>query len=59
MAGKPDDEDVEAVRRASGQCVCSTCGRTYQDHPMDQEILSGIDGRPFLHLLCDGTRVKL
>lgn len=50
--------------RASGDCVCRVCNKTYRNHPYDEKILSGIadwDGkfRPFLRIICDGTRVKL
>ena len=45
-------------RRASGDCVCS-CGKKYYDHPMDTTEISAIDGKPFLHVLCDKSRVKL
>jgi len=44
--------------RASGDVVCEICGRKYYDHPMDEEQLS-YDGRPFLHIGCDGKRLKL
>ena len=54
----------ESFIRAGGDCLCEICGRKYINHPMDEEVLSWIedwDGkrRPFLHILCDGTRVKL
>lgn len=45
--------------RASSELVCHLCYRLYRDHPTDPFILSGIDGRPFFHVLCDGTRAKL
>lgn len=45
--------------RASGDCICSVCGKRYGDHPTDKVVLSAIDSLPFLHVLCDGTRVKL
>jgi hypothetical protein len=44
--------------RACGDTVCDTCGKKYYDHPMDTEQLS-YDGHPFLHIGCDGTRLKL
>lgn len=53
-----DGHVQERDRRADGRCVCE-CGRAYWRHPFDMTTLSGIDGTPFLHLLCDGTRVKL
>jgi len=48
---------MEAIR-ASGDCRCIVCGKKYLEHPMDKEDLS-YDGSPFLHILCDGMRVKL
>lgn len=45
-------------RRAGGDVLCS-CGKMYKDHPMDSIILSGLDHNPFLHVLCNGDRVKL
>ena len=45
--------------RASGDCVCTHCGREYQKHPHDPYELSSIDSHPFLRVLCDGRRVKL
>jgi len=45
--------------RADGECTCESCGLVYRKHPMDEQQLSGIDGTQFLHVLCDGKRVKL
>lgn len=49
--------------RASGMCVCGQCGKKYIDHPYDETVLGLEDHhgvrQPFLHVLCDGTRVKL
>lgn len=47
-----------AFSRASGQSPCSECGKLYFDHPEDFHALSH-DNRPFLHVLCNGSRVKL
>lgn len=44
--------------RADQACVCGDCGLAYVDHPLDSET-DGDNGLPFLHVLCDGTRVKL
>jgi hypothetical protein len=44
--------------RASGDVICEVCGKKYCDHPMDMEQLS-YDGHPFLHIRCDGMRLKL
>ena len=38
--------------RASGDVPCPTCGKEYRLHPEDGRI-------PLLHVLCDGSRVKL
>lgn len=54
-----DGHVQERDRRADGRCACRTCGKLYRQHPMDRNELSGIDGESYLHLLCDGTRVKL
>ena len=45
----PPDEDNFA--RACGECVCPKCGLSYFCHPICSD---GI-----LHVLCDGTQVKL
>ena len=46
--------------RASGDCLCSDCGKKYYDHPSDKAPESlDWEGHPFLRILCDGTRVKL
>ncbi len=54
------DHEREA-RRAGGDVICETCGKDYYRHPMDPSVLTRISGEPepFLHLLCDGSRVKL
>ena len=44
--------------RASGDCVCPVCGETYYKHPYNLDIVDG-NGYPWLHVLCDGTLVKL
>lgn len=54
-------EDLElnyAFHRASGDAVCVACQRQYRRHPQDLAKL-GLDGRPFLRVLCSGMRVKL
>lgn len=47
------------MRRASGDCVCELCSKPYWQHPNDETHLSGIDGAPYLRILCDGSLVKL
>lgn len=44
--------------RASGQAICTRCGHVYLDHPLDYRVI-GHGDVPFLHVLCDGVRVKL
>jgi hypothetical protein len=44
--------------RASGQMVCEKCDCDYYSHPMDWRII-GHGNVPYLHVLCDGRRVKL
>jgi len=43
--------------RASKDCIC-TCGLEFWRHPLDFWELSYAD-EPFLHVLCNGDRVKL
>ena len=45
--------------RASGDCLCKHCGGSYRDHAMDTSNINLAEESPFLHVLCDGTRVKL
>jgi hypothetical protein len=52
VTGDPDGE------RAGGDCVCSRCGQSYYDHPLDWRVL-GYGGQAYLQILCDGQRVKL
>jgi hypothetical protein len=48
------------VVRASGDVICEICGKKYYDHPKDGAPWAlSHDGRPFLHIACDGTRLKL
>ena len=49
---------LHEVIRASGDVVCPDCSKEYRKHPYDMEDLS-YDGTPFIHILCDGRRVKL
>jgi hypothetical protein len=52
------DEEMENVRRANKDCICEYCNRSYINHPMDLVELS-FNGEPYLHILCNGERVKL
>lgn len=38
--------------RASGECICPACGKTYYRHPT-------IENYTWLHLICTGDIVKL
>jgi hypothetical protein len=44
--------------RSEGGMVCPHCGNYYRDHPFDPDDRTYND-IPVLHVLCDGTRVKL
>jgi hypothetical protein len=46
------------VFRASGDVICEICGKLYYDHPEDHFSL-GYNGKPYNHVICDGTRVHL
>jgi len=52
------DEDSLEFTRASGDCVCPDCGRTYRSHPKDNRFL-GWRNKPYLRLICTGLLVKL
>ena len=43
--------------RASGESVCTVCGRLYREHVFAAD--RDYEGRPFIRQLCDGRRVKL
>lgn len=57
-----DDEltrdDYPEFIRASGNCICPTCGKTYSKHPDEMKYLDW-NGHPYLNKLCNGTLVKL
>jgi hypothetical protein len=53
-----DDEELAHIVRASGDCICESCGWEYWRHPSAMDHL-GYDGQPFLRRLCDRTLVKL
>ena len=52
VAGDPGGE------RAGHNCICDQCHVPYYRHPLDWRVI-GYGNRPFLHVLCDGHRVKL
>jgi hypothetical protein len=51
-------EDPLRFVRASCDCVCSECGKSYLSHPEYEKELSW-QGKPYLHKLCNGLLVKL
>lgn len=53
-----ENRDERKCYRAHQDCRCPKCGKRYIDHPMDLRSLSWQD-EPFLHVLCNGDRVKL
>lgn len=60
LTSRPDPTSEQADKihrhiwhRASGDCICSSCGRIYYKHPYFQEPYEWIT------LLCDGSMVKL
>lgn len=54
----PLNQQTREEYRASGACLCEDCGEPYLKHPMDFFALS-YDDEPYLHVLCNGDRVKL
>lgn len=52
-----EDEIAAQMIRAGGAVVCSECGKEYFKHPFIDDCL--FDDRPYLHVICDGTIVKL
>lgn len=44
--------------RVNGETICAECGKTYGEHPYVENCLD-LEGRPYLHALCDGTIAKL
>ena len=52
------DGDTRDMIRTSGECVCPDCNELYRRHPMASRPVDW-NGYPFLHVLCDGTLIKL
>lgn len=52
----PEPNGVD--ERAAGDCICDVCGNAYLHHPLDWRLI-GYGDVPFVHVLCDGSRVKL
>jgi hypothetical protein len=61
LAMRPPSDRVRQgeINRADGGGQCDQCGSLYRDHPNSQLVRSGIDGTPYLTVLCDGRFVKL
>lgn len=53
-----EDEIWRKMFRAGLETICPVCGKMYIDHPYIDNVL-GFDDTPFLHLICDGSIVKL
>lgn len=59
-----EGEQVDFTR-ASGDCVCATCGKLYYDHPrcknssLPEQLSSSTFPEYLLRVLCDGRHVKL
>ena len=53
------EKRIENSYRASGECICDICGKTYYQHK--EYASSGLtnDGVPWLNELCNGDLVKL
>jgi hypothetical protein len=52
-----DRQADNCMRRAGGAVICTTCGKSFREHPQGGPL--GYDGEQFLNRLCDGTLVKL
>ena len=57
-AGLTHEELASRFYRASGECICSECGRDYYSHPYASEARDR-DDQPYLHIICNGDIVKL
>jgi len=53
----PDQYEYVDFYRASKSCLCSLCGKEYQDHPFSNH--RDWLGEKYLHRLCNGDHVKL
>ncbi len=57
MLAKNIPEPSGQEYRASGDALCLECGHEIRLHPMDPNQLTYQD-QPYLHVLCNGDRVK-
>ncbi len=53
----PLPPDMGNWYRACGDCLCE-CGHAYSLHPLDPDDLDW-EGAAYMHVLCNGDRVKL
>lgn len=54
------EEQLVPFKRAGHDCVCPECFSKYGEHPLDRRPEArGDNDQPFLHVLCNGERVKL
>ena len=51
------DDEMYRMVRASGNCICEVCGKTYYKHPFTDHRDWNDD--PYMNRLCDGRIVKL
>lgn len=51
------DSEPPEFTRAGGESICEECGKVLREHPYYPQ--PGYDGKPFLHVLCNGRVVKL
>lgn len=61
MSSSSEETDVIdglPFSRASGDCICSVCGKAYYEHPMYWGVLD-YNQEPFLTELCSKDLVKL
>lgn len=49
--------ETYSYMRAPSEAPCPTCSLPYRSHPLS--VHRSHDNEPYLHLLCDGTLVKL
>lgn len=53
-----DEQPIEIIR-VNGDAECPSCGARYRHHALDEVNVSKPDGKPFLRIGCDGTRLRL
>ena len=53
------EKRIENSYRASGECICDICGKTYYNHKDYEPSKFTNDGIAWLQELCNGELVKL